>query len=117
MQTSPMTGFAVAGEVAVTPPQHAGPHPGDAGSDRDGFCGGSARGSAPVTDEGRDREALLSELRDWLYDGNWAVMLADLTARLAGRPHLFDLSGPVPEEEVRARLVDDIACIARMMRR
>jgi hypothetical protein len=64
-----------------------------------------ARRPRPLTAE----ERLLVELREWLYEGSWEMLLSDLTSRLAGRPHLFELFADLPDEATRRqRIFDDI---------
>jgi hypothetical protein len=60
------------------------------------------------------RDRFLVELRDWLYDGDWSGMLADLTAVLAGRPYVFELFADVPEPQRRRRVAEDIERIHRL---
>lgn len=66
--------------------------------------------------DGLTREdRLLVELRDWLYDGSWEAMAADLAARLAGRPFLFELAADLPDEPSRsARIAEDLKRIGRL---
>jgi len=78
------------------------------------FPVGAAR-DRPALPELDRADRLLLELRDWLYDGSWDEMLADLAARLAGRPYLFELFADLPDESERMRrMFDDIRRIRRM---
>ena len=52
-------------------------------------------------------EKLLITLRDELYSGSWESMLADLRARLEGKPYIFRLA---------TRIEEDIARIDRLRR-
>ena len=54
-----------------------------------------------------EEEIMLLRLRDELYDGRWAAMLADLNDRLQGKPYVFKLAH---------RIQDDIERIERLNR-
>ena len=43
-----------------------------------------------------DEERMLIRLRDELYEGSWDQFVDDLKARLAGKPHIFEI-GPVSD--------------------
>ena len=55
-----------------------------------------------MTDEGR----MLVVLKRELYEGSWEEMVADLRARLEGRPYIFKLAH---------RIADDLERIDRLM--
>jgi len=72
----------------------------------------SARGDAEDDRQARRfaerlsrEERMLVVLKRELYEGNWDDMLADLRARLEGRPYIFKLAN---------RITDDIERIARL---
>ena len=46
-------------------------------------------------------EKLLITLRDELYSGSWDSMLADLKARLEGKPYIFRLATRIEEDIAR----------------
>ncbi len=50
-------------------------------------------------------ERLLVVLKDELYEGSWTEMIADLQARLEGRPYIFKLAH---------RITDDLERIERL---
>lgn len=50
-------------------------------------------------------ERLLVVLKDELYEGSWNEMIADLQARLEGRPYIFKLAH---------RITDDLERIERL---
>ena len=52
-----------------------------------------------------DEERMLVVLKRELYEGSWQEMVADLTARLEGRPYIFKLAH---------RIADDLKRIERL---
>jgi hypothetical protein len=52
-----------------------------------------------------NEERMLVLLKHELYEGSWDEMVADLTARLEGRPYIFKLAH---------RIVDDLERIGRL---
>jgi len=50
-------------------------------------------------------ERMLAVLKRELYEGSWIEMVADLQARLEGRPYIFKLAN---------RIVDDLERIERL---
>lgn len=52
-------------------------------------------------------ERLLVVLKRELYEGSWDELVADLEARLEGRPYIFRLA---------TRIVDDLARVGRLRR-
>lgn len=47
----------------------------------------------------RDEEQMLLDIRDQLYGGSWDAFLEDLTARIEGRPYVFEVGRPSPRLE------------------
>jgi len=78
-----------------------------------GSIGPTASGSDPYLDVppevfiGRlePYERVLVDLKDQLYEGSWERILADLRARLDGKPYIFKLSQTIAR---------DMAAIERM---
>jgi len=64
----------------------------------------SARGERPREEVARFIERLTREermlivLKQELYDGSWDGMIADLEARLQGRPYVFKLANRIGED-------------------
>lgn len=48
-------------------------------------------------------ERMLVVLKRELYEGNWDEMVADLEARLAGRPYIFKLAHRIEDDLERIR--------------
>ncbi len=46
-------------------------------------------------------EKMLIDIREELYDGDWEELLADLVARLEGKPYIFKLATQIEEDLVR----------------
>ena len=49
----------------------------------------------------RDEERMLVILRQELYEGSWDEMVADLKARLGGKPYIFKLASRIEDDLVR----------------
>lgn len=58
---------------------------------------------------------MLLQVRDTLYEGNWDDFIADLTARLEGRPHVFETVSTHPG--MRATIARHLEIIADLRRR
>jgi hypothetical protein len=56
-----------------------------------------------------DEEKMLVTIRDELYAGDWDEFLADLQARMEGRPYVFEIGPP------NARLKDTIQLHVRLI--
>lgn len=52
-------------------------------------------------------EKMLITLRDELYEGSWATMLADLKDRLKGKPYIFKLANRIQDDIVRIEKLRD----------
>lgn len=50
-----------------------------------------------------ERDRMLIEVRDVLYEGRWSDMLADMTAARDGGPFVFKIAERVEEDLERAR--------------
>jgi hypothetical protein len=59
----------------------------------------------PFVDRMSGEQRMLLVLKRQLYDGSWDEMVADLKARLEGRPYIFKLAH---------RIVDDLERIERI---
>jgi hypothetical protein len=46
-------------------------------------------------------EKVLIDVRDELYGGDWVEMVADLQARLEGKPYIFKLATRIEEDLLR----------------
>ena len=58
----------------------------------------------------QEEERMLLQIRDQLYGGSWEAFLEDLTARIKGQPHVFEVGPPSP------RLEDTIQRHLRLIR-
>ncbi len=67
---------------------------GDKDRDRDGEPASAAERVRSLAKE----ERLLLEVRDELYGGSWDELEADLRARLAGKPYIFQLATRIEED-------------------
>ena len=65
-----------------------------------------ADGGLPALGE---EQRMLLRVRDELYEGQWALFVKDLEARLAGEPHVFQI-GPASD-----RLKETIATHLRLI--
>jgi len=52
-------------------------------------------------------EKILITLRDELYSGSWESMVADLKARLGGKPYIFQLATRIEEDIARIERLRD----------
>jgi len=59
-----------------------------------------------------DEERMLVRVRDELYEGSWDQFVADLKARLSGRPHVFEI-GPVTDR-LTEKINDHLRIIKRL---
>ena len=71
---------------------------------------GSSRSESPelsqrFADSLTSEERMLVVLKHELYEGSWDEMIADLQARLEGRPYIFRLAH---------RIIDDLGRIKRL---
>ncbi len=51
-------------------------------------------------------EQMLVVLKRELYEGSWQEMLADLHARLAGRPYIFKLANRIEDDIERIKFLE-----------
>jgi hypothetical protein len=54
-----------------------------------------------------DEERILVILKHELYEGNWDEMVADLRARLAGKPYIFRLANRIEDDLERIERLRD----------
>lgn len=57
---------------------------------------------------------MLVQIRDTLYEGDWDDFVADLTARLEGRAHVFQTVGASPD--MKATIARHLKIIAQLRR-
>ncbi len=88
-------------EDSVSRPANGSRHAGDPAA--------SPAGVGQALDALSPDERMLLTLRDELYEGRWDLLVADLKARLDGRPHVFEI-GPA-----NARLRQTIATHLRLI--
>lgn len=59
-------------------------------------------------------QRMLMMMRDTLYEGDWDDFVADLTARLEGRAHVFQTVGTSPD--MKATITRHLQIIAELRR-
>lgn len=76
---------------------------------------GGMSGSLTMDTSRTTEEAMLVQMRDILYEGDWDDFVADLTARLEGRAHVFQTVAP--QADMLATIARHLAIIAEMRER